>query len=204
MNEDYWRGHIIKRSDLTSRLCHLTRSTLEKSALEVLYDILDTKTLKGSTSEGFIIGDDKAVCFQDIPLYSIAENIQYEDEMARSNKSKIHYECIGLRFNKALLFINKGARPVIYGPKDELKGFINEKEFWRIVNLDYTDSDAIIDWTHEREWRVKGDVQFEYEDIEIVLGTASSYKAFIRHYQYKNPQLLAEIQGIVVLDSLLK
>ena len=48
-------------------------------------------------------------------------------------------------------------RPVIYDKTISAKKYLPENEWWRIVNLDLSDEDRFIDWTHEREWRVPND-----------------------------------------------
>jgi hypothetical protein len=62
----------------------MTRGRKEegKSPLDVLFEILKDKTIKGSTNSGYISGSDPAVCFQDAPLNGIAQNIR---PLIRSN-----------------------------------------------------------------------------------------------------------------------
>ncbi len=205
MNEKQWIEHIIRRSDITSRVTHLTRRVEDKSGIEVLYKILEDKKLLASDIGGYVRCGAKAVCFQDVPLYSLAENIKYESEIANeryknSNKIKYRYEAFGLRFNKAALY-SKGARPVIYGTSDELDR-IPDSEQWRCVRMEFNTPNVIIDWSHEREWRIQGDFDFEYNEVEIIIGCKDSYKKFIQHY--KDSSILEEINGIVVLDSMFK
>ncbi len=205
MNQETWTKHILRRSDLTLRITHLTRRTDDLRAIEVLYKILDTKTIKGSDSTGFIRGKRCAVCFQELPLYSLAENILFEDEHPCCDQSlnehlKFRYEGFGLRFNKGTMF-SKGARPVIYGTKEELDQLPEDIQ-WRCVQMNLNNSSEIIDWSHEREWRFPNDFKFEYSEVEVVLGCNKSYKEFIEHYA-GNP-ILNEINGIIVLDSALK
>lgn len=166
---------------------------------------MNEKTLLGSGTDGYIRQNNKAVCFQDVPLYSLAENLAYEDEVRKKcatieNKVKSRYEAFGLRFNKGILF-QKGARPVIYGTKSELDNLPSDVQ-WRCVQLDLTNSNSIVDWTHEREWRIAGDLQFEYNEIEVIVNDAMSYQKFIEHYS--GHQLLGEINGIIVLNSLFR
>ena len=80
---DQWKERVTQRSDLSSSLVHLTRSSVidgkEYTAVDVLIKILREGTLRGSDPRsGFITGDRPAVCFQDAPLGSIAENIAFE------------------------------------------------------------------------------------------------------------------------------
>lgn len=206
MREEMWRKRVLRRADFSARITHLTKRKKNKNALNVLFEILDSKELKGSDHNGFIVGTSRAVCFQELPLYALAENVFYEKELFdNSNDSNCapRYEPFGIRFNKGQCYQNHGARPVIYGSTKELKDSLPPEEYWRIVNLDYTDSRKIIDWTHEREWRVKDNLNFEYSEIEVIVEDPESFRKFIEYYQNKKPNLLREIQGIIVLNSLL-
>lgn len=183
----------------------MTRRSDGKSAFEILCKILDEKTILASDTSGYIRQNQKAVCFQDVPLYSLAENIKYEDEYSTNNsvdtnRTRFRYEAFGLRFNKGTMF-QKGARPVIYGTKSELDSFPSSEQ-WRCVQIDLHDSENIIDWTHEREWRIPGDFSFEYEEVEIIVGCKEYYKKLVDHYSRK--ELLNKINGIIVLNSMLK
>lgn len=201
MEEKQWIERISYRSDFTSRVTHLTRGKDSKSAFEILCEILDKKTLKASGKEGCIRHNNKAVCFQDIPLYSLSENIMYEKQnssLCKQNiKTKVRYEAFGLRLNKGNLFI-RGGRPVVYGTETEINN-MPEDEQWRCVKIDMSNPENIVDWTHEREWRFKGDLHFEYSDIEVIVENEEYYKEFIDRYKEKS--LLSEINGIIVLSS---
>lgn len=206
MNQETWRNHIQRRSDFTTRLTHLTRRTSNKRAIEVLYEILDSKTIIGSTNDGFINGSEPAVCFQDLPLFALAENVKFEDECFLENHNLYatpRYEAFGVRFNKGTLFQKYTARPVVYGPKEEMKTLLQASDYWRWVTLDYSDSNSLVDWTHEREWRVRGNVVFSYSDVEVILGCSESYREFVQRYMTVNPELLQQIQGIIVLNSII-
>lgn len=41
-----------------------------------------------------------------------------------------------------------------------------------VFNNNLEDRQNIIDWTHEREWRVKGDFEFELPQVYVLLGTS--------------------------------
>lgn len=200
MKHQEWRSHIQRRTDFATRITHLTKANNGSSAFQNLIKILSEKTLYGSTQKsGFIVGTEPAVCLQDVPLLSLAENIEYEKEHCTG---KMRYEAYGLRFNKRHLYL-KGARPVIYGETDHLKKILPETEYWRIVNHNLTDADHLIDWTHEREWRIKGSLKFEYEEIEILVYDDEDYRNIVKYFQNNNPSALTEIHGIIPLQSVL-
>lgn len=191
-------NRISKRSDLVKRLTHLTRGNTDDEAFDVLWKILNEKKLMGSGNGGFIVGSNRAVCFQEIPLYSIVENLLFEDSL-KGNR----YSWFGIRVNKPKM-ICKGARPVIYGKTEELKSILPEDEYWRIVRMDYDDLENIVDWSHEREWRILGDYSFEYDDIEILVKKDKYYKKFVEKCLREGKEdLLKSVHGIIPLNSVI-
>lgn len=210
MNYEKWSNRYINRYDISSRLTHLTKDCnpeedkkTAEGAFQTLIKILEDKKLKGSTTEtGFIIGDKSAVCFQEAPLNAIAENILYEKELWEKTKGKVRYSSFGLRFDKTWIY-EKGGRPVIYEEKSLMKNTLSPDEHWKIVNYDLNDREHMIDWTHEREWRVPGDLEFEYTDIEVLVASEKYYKCFIEYcIQNDKLHILREIKGIVVLNTI--
>ena len=211
MNVKDWGQRISHRTDISMGLVHLTKGDGELSSLAVLMKILEEKTILGSTNKivggrprGFICGSDPVVCFQDVPLHSLSENIFWEQQLHdKTPEAPIRYAPFGLRFDKRYVFRN-GGRPVIYEDTNIAKNFLPENEYWRIVKLDLDSDDNIVDWTHEREWRIKGDFHFELSEVEILLSDQTSLKKFNRYCKEKNMEnLLNEIKGIVILKSLL-
>lgn len=200
-----WERRLKYRSDLTSQLTHLTKPVLNEnneitlSAVEVLIKILKEKKLIGSTSEtGFIRGSNRAVCFQDAPLYGVIQNILHEETYRKELGGKLRYEAIGLSLFKPYLFNQSKARPVIYLQREESEDF-NQNELWRIVTYDLSKETNIIDWTHEREWRIKGDCEFPLSIVTVLLADKKQYREFIK----KVPKsILEQIKGIVVLSQI--
>jgi hypothetical protein len=62
------------------------------------------------------------------------------------------YRFYGLAFSKRTIF-DAGGRPVVYLPDNEGE-WIPEEQKWRHVRYEF----GKVDWTHEREWRVPGDL----------------------------------------------
>lgn len=84
MNYETWKNRIAERNDLTSSLIHLTKASGSQNCFDVILQILDNRTLKGSTTEsGFIVGNRPAVCLQDTPIYSLAQNVYYEQKLRK-------------------------------------------------------------------------------------------------------------------------
>ncbi|CAI3202417.1 hypothetical protein [Clostridium neonatale] len=140
MNRKKWAKRIANRSDMTAGLIHLTKGNTinnkKYSSLDILMKILDEKVLVGSTTEtGYINENIRAVCFQDVPLHSVCENIYYEQQLRKQEKSKkIRYAPWGIRFSKEFIF-NKGGRPVIYDIREDAKEYLDKDNYWRIVNF---------------------------------------------------------------------
>lgn len=198
-----WKKRIQYRTDLSSSLYHLTKSERNEDgkvtlqAHDRLIQILTERKLNGSSTEkGFIIGNRKAVCFQDAPTSGIVQNVVHEQEFRKELGGKIRYRGTGLVFPKPYIF-NEGGRPVIYERKEIAKAILPRDEWWRIVNYDLSQGDNIIDWTHEREWRLPGDeFHFELSKAMVLLANRKQYKLFIE----KCPkEILGEIGGIVQL-----
>lgn len=135
-------------------------------------------------------------------VQTIAENLLYEKKLREDEKGKVRYNAFGIRFNKVWIY-KMGGRPVIYEEKELMKSILPKDEYWRIVNYDLNNREYMIDWTHEREWRVPGNIEFNYKDIEVLVPSNKYYKKFIE-YCIKNEKLdmLQEINGIVVLNTI--
>ena len=83
-----WARRIADRSDISTGLVHLTRPTNTMRIEDILLKILFEKKLIGSSTEkGFICGSRRAVCFQDAPLYSICQNVYFEQLKRESDSN---------------------------------------------------------------------------------------------------------------------
>lgn len=202
--EKDWKRRISERTDMSTALIHLTRETGKEKTSDILYKILKEKKIKGSTTDsGFICGKEIAVCFQDIPLNSMCQNVFFEQKKRELDSNyKLRYRAIGILIDKKFAF-QKGARPVIYEKTNIAKKILPESEWWRIVNLDLNDSNNIIDWTHEREWRVKGNFEFELKDVTILCIEYSTINTLANKFKKDGIDLLKEIKGIITLKPLL-
>lgn len=197
MNHSDWRKRISKRTDMAARITHLTRGDNSDEAFENLWKILIDKKLIGSGTTGFISGKRKAVCLQELPLSAIAENLMYEKALG----GKIRYSPFGVRFHKGFIY-RKGGRPVIYEDKDVMKSLLPEDEYWRIVDLKLVDIEAYVDWTHEREWRVPDELEFDYENIEVIVKSGKYYRRLVKRcIEEERTDILIGIHGIITLDS---
>lgn len=151
------------RGDFTDSLVHFTRertggllqvrdvseNDASFSSLEVLCQILESGKILGSNNKGFVKGADTAVCFTECPLSAVKLFASGPDV------EKAKYRFYGIAISKKAAF-NNGARPVIYLPDDE-GDWIPESEKWRHVRFEY----GSVDWTFEREWRKRGDLELK-------------------------------------------
>jgi hypothetical protein len=72
----------------------------------------------------------------------------------------------------------------------------------RAANFDLEDASAIIDWTHEREWRVPGDLKFSLSDVSVIVPNKTAYQRFIKKCLAENQtEILTAINGIVQLGA---
>lgn len=202
--KDNWKRRYSERSDLTTSLVHLTRASQTQKAAELMFKILDEGTLLGSsTSKGFIIGDNPAVCFQDAPVHSVSQNCWFEQKLREVNKqTKKRYIPCGFLFHKQLIY-KKGGRPVIYDKTSDAKDYLPESQWWRIVNLDLSNNDSFIDWTHEREWRVKGHLTFKLEDVTLLFPKSETYKKFIEYCDEHKKLFYKKVAGVIVTEHVL-
>ncbi|SEO09134.1 hypothetical protein SAMN04489762_3467 [Terribacillus saccharophilus] len=201
MEEDIWLDRYASRIDLSTYLTHLVKPKfdedgyLESNIVKVLQSILESRTIIGSTTKsGFIVGTKRAVCFQDAPLLSVFQNVLHEKRNREQLGNKTRYVPTGLAFKKKKIY-QAGGRPVIYEQTKKAKEMLPQDEWWRIVNFDLN-SDNIIDWTHEREWRVPGDFQFELEDVILIVPKYSAYRLLFERF---DDSVLKSLGGITVL-----
>lgn len=203
-----WKLRMSDRQDLSSSITHLTRPAIidgkELSSVDVLLKILREKTILGSTTKsGFIRGKRTAVCFQDAPLFSIAQNLKFEKELRQENNSRIRYSGCGLVFSKYYLFQN-GCKPVIYDHAEDGVKYLADSELYRLVYFDLSDVKSFVDWSHEREWRMPDKFEFRIDWTAIVLEKHKDYLEFITKCKLdENKGILESIRGLVVLDALL-
>lgn len=197
MDHSDWRKRISSRNDMAARITHLTRGNNSDEAFENLWKILIDKKLNGSGNSGFINGNRKAVCLQELPLSAIAENLMYEKTL----NDKVRYSPFGVRFHKGFVYKN-GGRPVIYEDKEIMKSFLPDSEYWRIVDLNLSNTKSYVDWTHEREWRVPDELSFDYNNIEVIVKSGKYYRELVeRCIEISRTDILTGIHGIITLDS---
>jgi len=201
---DAWRKRIAERTDFSTQVVHLTRGRRGASLPKVLYEIFSSELIKGSTSaSGFICGNRPAVCFQDSPLVSICQNVYYEQKYRSKNpNAKTRYCAAGLAFPKPYMF-REGARPVIYDRTSDAKAYLPQEQWWRIVNFDLGNDDSFIDWTHEREWRIPGDFNFDLSEATLLFVKEETYRTFNKLCLSNGKDYTNLVKGVVVMENIL-
>jgi hypothetical protein len=123
-----------------------SRTEIVASPFEVLKEILVAGVIRGGF--GFVKGTQAAVCLSEIPLATM-------NEFIGPVGSNFRYRSYGVALSKQAVF-NAGGRPVIYIPDSEGE-WIPSDQKWRQVRFEPPG----VDWTHEREWRVLGDLSLK-------------------------------------------
>jgi hypothetical protein len=173
----------IRRADFSDSLVHLTRErreyssndfaeqTLlrEVSAFDVLKEILSSGILRGSGNAGYVKGNRRAVCFSEIPLSAMHLLARPPDDQLEPAKPA-RYRFYGIAVSKRALF-DAGGRPVIYLPDSE-GHWIPPEEKWRQVRYEQ----GVVDFTHEREWRVPGDLDLTKLGMYVIVWSTSEEK----------------------------
>jgi len=186
----------IYRPDFTNTLVHLSReqtvlteggSRIEQKAFDNLKSILQDGIIKGGF--GFIKGPNKAVCFSEIPLSQLKLFAKLEPEKAR-------YRFYGICISKKAAFEN-GTRPVIYLPDDEGE-WIPKNEKWRHVRFEY----GSVDFTLEREWRKKGDLDLRNLPGFYVICWNPKEKSELK--KIVNDEIKTKIRGYLPMEHLIQ
>lgn len=151
----------VRRPDFNQSLIHLTKERKEApatgnadqtprivEAFEVLKEVLASGVIRGSDRTGYIKGSRTAACFTEVPLSAVHHIASEPGTELRK------YRYYGIALSKRAVFA-AGGRPVIYVP-DEEGGWIPDDEKWRQVRFEAEAEDWRVNWTHEREWRVPG------------------------------------------------
>lgn len=194
----------IRRADFNHSLVHLTRERLEYSEstnsffdpqkllrtvqpFEVLKEILNSGKIRGSGNDGFVKGNQKAVCLSEIPLSAVS------DFASRPEHAEARYRFYGIALSKEAVF-SAGGRPVIYLPDNEGQ-WIPPDHKWRHVRFEM----GTVDFTHEREWRVLGDLDLtKVPGIYVLVWSPSEAKEV---YEMTSP-VSERIRGVLPMEHI--
>jgi len=184
---DKQREIYLARFDLTQILWHLTKPQYtdkgKMSSLQIIKNILNCRTIKGSPSG--VASGIKVVSFMDIPLFFLPQVIKARNENDCNILPSLDKYGIGVLKKEVYL---RGGRPVVYMSGTECNKVLDKDELWRYVKFDITDDENIIDWTHEREWRIKGDFNLDdLDNVFVLVKNIDEAKEILRQYKDNPP-----------------
>ena len=208
------------RADLSVSVTHWTKRNLcftdendrtvrhRLTAFDVLKRIIRDRRIRASTTEsGFIKGNQRATCFSEAPVIVMArlfKTVKYD----RQAKPFLHWESCGLSFLKPIIYQKFGGRPVLYLSQEEYHQWVEstglvEALAWRVVRFDQAVLEEAVDFSHEREWRVRNDVIFDgLRGIERPLAVVDKTNERDELLQEFPPGDESPIRGVFCLQDL--
>lgn len=149
------------RIDISSKLIHLTRTVDGVPAEQRFQSILAEGILKGSSRD--VRGCFKVVAFTEAPVGMLAS------VLANAGALNMRYAPLGVMVDKIWLY-KRGGRPVIYQPNGEFDDLPESKKH---LHVRY-EPDREIDYSWEREWRIKTDaLELDHESTTIIAPSRS-------------------------------
>lgn len=149
----------MARADISPYLVHFTSGVTYEDAFTRLRKIVADRSLIAGSH--FIKGNYQCVCFSEAPLASLRDGLVNRYYYSR-------YSPFGIMFSKRWLFA-QGGRPVIYQSAEEYYT-LPDSHRWRHVLYEPSDSTESVDFTWEREWRIKCEsLAFDQNSAKIVV-----------------------------------
>lgn len=148
---------VVLRDDLSDRLYHLTK---DANAFDIFVQILNDQALIGG--DGFIRGKHKCVCFSEAPISKLSQ-------ILATPHGDYKYRPYGFVFSKRWVY-SQGGRPVIYQEQAAYDRMDPSKQHLH-VRFELGESYSV-DYTWEREWRIKTDrLQFTPDNVTVLMPT---------------------------------
>jgi hypothetical protein len=183
----------VIRDDLSDKLIHLTRGDSDQQAAETFLKILDERRLRGGT--GCIKGSFCCVCFSEAPISKLGHIL------AAPGAHGMRYSPFGVMVSKSWLFA-RGGRPVIYQSDREFK-LLHADQQYRHVRYEPADEGYQVDFTWEREWRIRVDeLTLEPPATTVVVPTRAWEHWFMRRHQDSLSNFAAVTGGFTGPDSM--
>ena len=179
----------MKRDDISENLIHFIKGESFDHAFGTLRKIVKENRLLGGT--GYIKGGYRCVCFSEAPVHHL------ESALMRPTVHGIRWRPFGIMVFKSWLSA-QGGRPVIYQPDDEFSRLPEEMR-WRHVRYEPA-ADPPVDFSWEREWRIKTDaLSIRPEIARIVLPTDKWFEQ-LRHAHDRDESYDAQMNALVLGD----
>jgi hypothetical protein len=167
------------REDISEYLFHFTKG---EDAFETLQKILDEGKLRS-------FNEDRYICFTEAPITMLNGFFNFVE---RNYSTPTIIAPYGIGIKKDILF-QKGARPVIYGTREEKK-LLPEKLQWRHVNMNLPNYD--FSWL--REWRIKCNfIKFKPEHVVVITRTKGE-QLLLHKVKIDNPGNYPEIDESMI------
>jgi hypothetical protein len=160
------------RTDISKYLIHFTKGTNLDNAFKILNKIIDEKKLRGTST--WIRGGYNCICFSEAPLTSLSDGLVNPDYYSK-------YSPFGILVEKKWLF-EQGGRPVIYQTEDE------------------PHKNPPIDFSWEREWRIRCDVlTFDNSVASIIIPNSDWIKSL--RYEHNRREELKQIEYDLIFNE---
>jgi hypothetical protein len=202
LNPELLKRIKIVRRDFGNLLFHFTRTpdessvkivsqhgsvreTMPASAGAVLEKILYEERLLGTSRWTY---GQNCVCFTEAPIHEFNAIFSLV-EIAASEKERPRYEPYGIAVSKNWLF-SKGGRPAIYDHPSAFEALTDDHKY-RFVP--YNPGEGI-DFTWEREWRIKTDF-LKLDSKETLVIVPTSEEAFDLVYQFADMEADYDKEG---------
>lgn len=131
------------RDDLSSKLVHLIRGDSIDEAFGKFMSILAERRLRAGN--GYIKGGYNCVCFTETPISKLGYVL--------ANHAAMRYMPLGVMVDKRYVF-SRGGRPAIYQPDNDFESLPVGLRY-RHVRFELGGKEGDIDFTWEREWRIR-------------------------------------------------
>ena len=191
----------LVRRDVGELLFHFTRTpekatvswsmpgggltSMSSSAFAVLYKILSEGKLEGTSTWTY---GQKCICFTEAPITEF-NSIFSLVAIAALKQERPRYEPYGVAVSKKWLF-EQGGRPVIYDHPDAFENFPQDLRY-RFVPYNPVRG---INYTWEREWRIKTDVlRLDPKHTLVIVPTAD--EAFELVYDFARIEADWDVEG---------
>ncbi|SRR6266496_4044553 len=175
-----------QRTDISPYLIHFTKAFTkgenDEGAFKRLQKILDEQKLIAGTRR--IKGKYACVCFSEAPLVSLRDGLVNAEYYSR-------YSPFGIMVSKQWLFA-QGGRPVIYESDQEYDD-LPETHRWRHVLYELRENFFPIDFTWEREWRIKcAHLEFDETSAKIVVPDSAWAERLANEHHAEQSYLVAQ------------
>ena len=161
-DQSFFLAHFTKAGRAYDPLNHPESPTIDQmAAFERLISILQQKKIAAANLPWT---NKPAVCFTECPWSSL---LRHADR----------YSPYGIGFSKKLIYSRKG-NPVIYANPDLFASQEWSRDVYPFVTpfVPVYASDSVkrnfgrvVDYTHEREWRIPRDFSFQYSNIKFIV-----------------------------------